>query len=223
MSVINSTYHADVVLGFKQIPEKNFSRQIYFIEKHRDIVENMDSFFRIDLLDKYNRALFEIGHFRKCLQNIEGLIYDVINENFESKEEDLFCTLLQRKASALYHVGEFEKATYISSELMKIKPDLADTNKLITHSTYRLIKEKSKSLRAVAVMMLIFGITFTCFDLLIIQNFYPEQVVKVGWLRSITIGGAVFLIVGIEAFAFLKGRLNANKLQKACLIKKGLA
>jgi hypothetical protein len=221
LSTINTTYHADVVLGFKQIPEKNFSRQIYFIEKHMDIVENMDSYFRIDLLDKYNNALFEIGHFRKCLDRIESLIYDVINENFDSGGEDLFCILLRRKASALYHLGEFEQSAFISSELMKINPDLKDTNKLITSSAYRLIKEKTKSLRAVAVMMLIFGITVTCFDLLVIQNFYPEQVVKIGWLRVFTIGGAAVLILGIETFAFLKGKRNAKKLEKEALQKRG--
>lgn len=221
MSTINTTYHSDVVLGFKQIPEKNFSRQIYFIEKHRDLVENMDSYFRIDLLNQYNNALFEIGHFRKCLDQIEALIYDVINENFNHEGEDLFCILLKRKASALYHIGEFEQSVFISSELIKINPDFQDTCQLITSSAYRLTKEKTKSLRALAVMMLIFGITVTCFDLLVIQNFYPEQIVKIGWLRISTIGGAAVLIFGIEAFAFIKGKRDAKMLQKAALIKHG--
>jgi len=222
MSAINSTYHADVVLGFKQIPEKNFSRQIYFIEKNRDIVENMDSDYRIHLLDKYNNALYEIGHFKKCLEHLDPLIVDVINEEYQDSEEDLFCLLLKRKAFALYHLGEFEKSKYISSELMKINPDSLETSIIMSNSGYRIIKEKTKSIRAFAIMMLIFGITVTCFDLLVIQNFYPEQVVRIGWLRVLTIGGAGLLICGIEAYAFLKGRNSANKLQKEVFVKKGL-
>lgn len=220
MSAINSTYHADVVLGFKEIPEKNYSRQIYFIEKNRDIVENMDSDFRIDLLEKYNNALYEIGHFRKCLEHIEPLIFDVMNENFVRKEEDLFCTLLKRKAYALFNIGEFEKAKYISSELMKIQPMSLETNAIMTNSGYRIVKQKTKSVRAFAVMMIIFGVTITCFDLLVIQNFYPEQVVRMGWLRGLTIGSATLLILGIEVYAFLKGKKEANDLMKASMSKK---
>lgn len=222
MSAINSTYHADVVLGFKQIPKKNFSRQIYFIEKNRDIVENMDADFRIDLLDRYNNALFEIGHFKKCLDHIEPLIVDVMNENYQKNEEDLFCQLLNRKASALYHLGEYEKSQYISSELIKINPGSVENAAIMSNSIYRLIKEKTKSIRAFAVMMLIFGITVTCFDLLVIQNFYPEQVVKIGWLRVLTIGGAAFLVFGIEAYAYFSGKNSTNSLQKEVFTKKGI-
>ena len=222
MTAINSTYFADVVLGFKQIPEKNYSRQIYFIEQNRDVVENMDADFRLDLLDKYNNALFEIGHYRKCLDHLESLIYDVINENFARNDEDVFCTLLKRKAYALYNLGEYEKSQYISSELMRISPNSMETNLIMTNAGYRLVKQQTRSFRAFAVMMLIFGITFTCFDLLIIQNFYPEQAANIGWLRIITIGGAGAIILGIEAYAFRKGRRQANTLQKTALKKKGL-
>lgn len=220
MSAINSTYHADVVLGFKQIPEKNYSRQIYFIEKNREIVENMDTDFRIDLLDKYNIALYEIGHYHKCLSHLETLIFDVINENYQSGSNDLFCVLLKRKAYSLYNIGEFEKAQHVSSELIKIDPTSIETNLIMTNACYRLVKQKTKGLRAVAVMMLIFGISITCFDLLIIQNFYPEQAVKMGWLRIFTIGGAALIIVALEMFAFFKGRQQTNQIQKASLLKK---
>ncbi len=220
MSAINSTYHADVVLGFKEIPEKNYSRQIYFIEKNRDIVENMESEFRLELLDSYNHALFEIGHYRKCLEQIDPLIEDVINENFEREEEDLFCSLLRRKAFALFNIGEYEKSKYISSELLKIAPSTAESGLIMTNSGYRLVKERTRSVRAFAVMMLIFGLTVTCFDLLVVQNFYPDQVVQMGWLRGMTIGGAAAMIVGLELFAFLKGRSEANQVIKEALEKK---
>ncbi|WP_235298629.1 hypothetical protein [Portibacter marinus] len=220
MSAINSTYHADVVLGFREIPEKNYSRQIYFIEKHRDIVENMDTDFRIDLLDKYNNALFEIGHYRKCLDHIDLLIFDVMSENFIRTEEDLFCTLLKRKSYALFNVGEYQKAQYVASELMKIKPDIQEPNLIMTNCGYRIIKEKTRSLRAFAIMLLIFGVTITCFDLLVIQNFYPEQMVKMGWLRGITIGGAALLIIALEVYAFLSGRKGARKVLQESLMKR---
>ncbi|GLR19778.1 hypothetical protein [Portibacter lacus] len=222
MSAINSTYYADVVLGFKQIPEKNYSRQIYFIEKNREIVENMESDFRIDLLDKYNIALYEIGHFKKCLDHLDLLIFDVINENFQQGSDDLFCVLLKRKAFALFNIGEFEKAQHVSSELLKIDPTSLESNLILTNAGYKLIKQKTKGIRAVAVMMLIFGICFTCFDLLVIHSFYPEQIVKVGNIQLFTIGSAISIILCLEVFAFFKGRQKTIQIQKESLHKKRL-
>lgn len=220
MSTINFTYHSDVVLGFKEIPESAYSRQVYFIEQNETIIQEMDDVLRIDLFDKYSKALMELGQFKKCLNNLDALIFDVVDTNHRRQEEDLFYNLLIRKAKALFSVGEFENAEHVAKELVKIDPNSSDALKILRESKCIILKNKTAGLRALIVMLLLFGLGITCFDLLVIQNFFPEHTSPILLVRNGLIGGALLCLLGIEVAARMWSKYDSSVFQNACLDKK---
>ncbi len=213
MSTIKFTYQSDIVLGFREIPKNNFSRQIYFIEQNQDNIQNMDTYFKTDLLEHYNNALFELGHFRKCLKDIDSLILDVIDYNFYRKEEDVFQKLLLRKSRALYNIGSFNEAEHVIKELLKINPNSESSIKIFQNIISKTFKSKTTGIRALCIMMLLFGIGLTCFDLLVVQNFFPEQAQSLLAIRNFMMLGSGTCIIGIEISAYLIAKTTSKQFQ----------
>lgn len=222
MSTVNFTYHSDVVLEFKEIPEKDYSRQIYFIEKNHNTIREMEDLFRIDLFDKYSKALLETCHFRKCVNALEPLIFDVLDSNYKSGEEDLFYKLLLRKSEALYQLGEFENSEHVAKELVKIDPSNSASIKILRNAKCRIIKEKTAGLRALVVMFFLFGLGITCFDLLIIQNFFPEHASPIILVRNTLMLIAGISLIGIELASVRVSKYYCNRFQREQADKKSI-
>ncbi len=220
MSTTKSTYQSDIVLGFKEIPKKDYSRQIYFIEQNQDEVERMDTFFRIDLMEKYSIALFEIGHYGKCLKVLDPLIFDVVDIDFRRKEEDVFYNLLIRKTSCLYNTKDFDGAEHVAYEMIKIKPDSKQACSILRSTKAKIIKRNTAGLRALVVMFLLFGLGITCFDLLIAQSFLEDYTPPIKAVRNTFMILSMGSLVAIELAAILVSKYKTRQFQDFCLAKK---
>ena len=184
MTSIKSSFYDDVLIGFHNIPEREYARQVYFVEKNREIIAEMDSSDTLGILELYNKALFELGHYEKCLENIDQLIYDVLDYNYSESDNDIFCALLFRKACAQFNAGRAMEAVHVSKELLKIDPYNKSGSRIFRTLQYYLLREKFTGLRSIGIIFLIFGLCMTCFDLLVVDSFYPGKSEAIELVRN---------------------------------------
>lgn len=220
MSTLKSTDLSNVYIGFKEIPEKDFFKQIYYIEKHLNYILDMHYFYKIELLFQYVNALFEIGHYKKCLAHIDDLIYDVFDALDFDNERSVICDLLIKKSCALFNVGEYEKAEHVTKELLKLDPENKRSLKILQSIKLRLLRHKFSGLRALSIILLFFGLCITCFDLLVIQTFHPEKALSVMILRNIVLGASSLSLLGLELSAIILSKNKSKQFQYAIVDKK---
>ena len=222
MSTIKSTYDSDIFLGFKAIPKKNFSRKIFYVEKHSETIYNMDDISRINLLDQYSNALFELGHYEKCLGHLETLILDVVNSDLDSKNNEIFCQLLLRKSCSQFNIDKLEDAEHVIKELIKIMPESIRSVKVLRTIHYKATTKSMGNFRAVLILFLFLGIGMTCMDLLIIQNFYPESAFITSITRNTIILFAGIGLIAAEFYAFYSSKWYASKFHRSSKDKKSI-
>ena len=222
MSTIKSTYDSDIFLGFKAIPKKNFSRKVFYVEKHRETIHNMDDITRINLLDQYSNALFELGHYEKCLAHIETLILDVVNSELDSRNNEIFCQLLLRKSCSLFNIDKLEESEHVIKELIKIMPESVQSVKVLRTINYKATTKKMGNFRAILILFLFLGIGMTCMDLLVIQSFYPESAIITSITRNTIILFAGIGLVAVEFYAFYSSKRHASKFHATSIDKKSI-
>ncbi len=222
MATLKSTDHSDIYIGFLEIPKRDFSRQIYYVEKHIDSIFHMDDFPRIEVLNKYIKALFEIGHYQKCLSHIDPLITDLFEADFHPEEKDILCDLLVRKACSQYNLNNFHDAEHIIKESVKINPEQNRAIQILHSIKLRRIRQKLSGIRSLSIMILFFGLCITCIDLLVIQNFYPEKALSVMYLRNTILSISGTTLLSLEIGAYMKSKMDAKAFHQSVLDKKSI-
>ena len=220
MTILKSTDLKNIYLGFREISSRDFSKQIYYVEKHLDTIGHMIDPHRIEIMDKYVKALFEVGHYQKCLSKIDPLLTDLFESDHHPEEKVILCELLIRKACSQYNLSNFKEAEHIIKELIKIKPELSRPVQILHSIKLRTIRKKLLGLRSLSIMLLFFGLCITCIDLLVVQNFYPEQASSVMIFRNFILGISGASLLGLELGAFLKSKNLSKAFHAAALDKK---
>lgn len=220
MSTINYTYQSDLILGFKAIPHKAYSRKVYYIHQNLDMIRQLDDQLRVEMLVDYIQALYELGEYGKCSDVIDDVILDVMDSNYHSSENDAFVELLKLKCNALYLTGKFSEAQHVASEILKIDPKMSSILKCYRKSMWRQYKSSTDGLRALIIMLMLFGLGITCFDLLIVQNFLPDKAMSVNILKYVFFYGAGIMLIIIELTIRYMSYKKSKSFIKHCLAKK---
>ena len=198
MDFFNPTYYTQTYRKFKAINPTNYRAIVRFYEKEEEKILRLDFDEFFELLVAYVDALFEIGAYRKHLLLVDVVIEKTISNNItEYKKEKIFNKMLFRKAASLYNTHQYEKATYILSELIKINP--ADNTPALFYKKCRLKARPAllNKARATSVFLLFLTALIISIEVLFVRPFYSMHISLVMAVRnSLFILGCLTIIFG---------------------------
>ena len=173
MAFFQSTYHSKVYLDFREIDPSEYRKIIRFYEEREDKIKLLDFQEYFDLLVSYVNALFEIGNYYKHLKTVDRVIEVAIDNNIRKyKNEDVYHSMLFKKAASLFNIKCYEKADYILRELIKIDPYEQDVILFLK----KCLRKKNPAIiinsRAAAIFLFLMTAIIICVEVLLVNTFY---------------------------------------------------
>jgi tetratricopeptide (TPR) repeat protein len=168
----NKNHHSDIY--FKYFSLGMYDRVRYFDAQIKDnLYLPYDENFEINI--DHAIALFEIGKYEKYLYWVDHLIEKVIEENFYYyKGEDVFQTLLFKKAASHYNLQEYELAEKVLHQLCKINPKESQYRSLLYKCTSkRQISKINHAIIAIVILSSL-AIIIKIVDIFLIDTFYNK-------------------------------------------------
>lgn len=198
MSNTPKTYHR-VYRDFKAIAPTAYQQIIRFYEEQESAIIQLSDQRQFELLVVYTDALFEVGAYGKHLVVVDRVIEYVIRENvFRYQRRDLYRDMLFRKAAARFQIGEYERASYILHELIKMYPKDEAYPFLLKKVKYKMDWHKTGRIRAFSIGLVLLTALICAVELLFIRPFYANWVTAVEFGRTSLFLIAILLLSGGE-------------------------
>lgn len=186
---------------YQQIEKKAHIDKIRFFELNRKSILDLDFELRIEVWCDYALSVFEIGRYYEFIKLSDKLIPLVIEENvYELNDKNIYNELLFRKAASFYNMAEYEKSTYVFSELFKIDQNKIN-EKAFKQSLFKIQKGRQRNMQAICILIFIATAVLIAIELLIIVPFYNDKASLFELIRTITFALGVFLMVFQELYA----------------------
>lgn len=206
------TYHSPLYREFKAISKPDYKTVVHFFEKHEASIFQLEFSEYFEMLCSYSRALFETAAYAKHILIAEVIIEASIENNIHIFQgEDIFKKTLFQKAASHYHLMEYEKATYILKEIIKMAPDDLDSIAFLKKVVRSRKSEIQQNTRATAMVCFLVTPILISIDILILDSFYghlsptAEKIWKVIFLT-----GWVILLSG-DAWHRLRAHKKVNQ------------
>jgi len=211
MSYFQSTYHSKVYRDFKEIESNAYRQIIRFFEKHEKRINGLEFEEYFELLVAYVDALFEIGTYQKHLLMADIVIENSIGYNIQTyKGEDIFYTMLFKKAASHFNLHQYDKAQHILKELIKINPD----DKEAIGFLKRCLRRKGSHLltvaRACSIFLFLLTAFIICFEVLLVRPFYEMYASQVEASRIGTFVIGIIALAGGDLIHRIKIEANVN-------------
>lgn len=150
------------------------------------------------MLVAYTHALFEISEYRKHILLADIVIETSIIENINYVNgQEVFQSMLFKKAASHYNLYEYKKAIHVLRELLKIEPNNRENMQFLEQCMRDDQPQIAYQTRAIAVFLFLAAALTVSVEVLVIRNFYPEWGYHIELTRNIMfITGLLILIVG---------------------------
>ncbi|MBL0293057.1 MAG: hypothetical protein IPQ04_01975 [Saprospiraceae bacterium] len=211
---------SDLYDRYLELEYTSYRSVVYFFEKHKSEINNLDFEEYLDVFMHYNKSLFEVGAYSKFIVSVDQAIELVIDLNVYSfKGKDIFSELLFLKAAAFFNLGQYKNAELVLNELIGINPDdvlaINLLKKTIAKQTF--IHKKT---RAISLFLFLFTAVIILLDILIIKNIKPQLHLPFIYLQCISFGLGLFLLVGGDLFDRFKIEQNVFVLLRKKKVNK---
>lgn len=191
------TYPSQLYRDFMEIEPSSYHQIIRFVESHEDEMEYIHDEERFELLESYVTALFEVGAYRKHLQQVDRVIEEVIGQNIRFfKGEDIFQKMLFRKAASHYQLLEYSRAEFVLKELLRINPAYADAAQFLKKCRRSKRPRLLRQSKAVSVLLFMLAAVVIAVEVLIVRNFYPEYTQLIETTRLSLMGAGLLVLFG---------------------------
>ncbi len=191
------TYTEDIYAIFKEIDVASYHDIINFYQRNQGSFSQLSTDEYFEVFFVYSNALFETARYRAYTDVTAVLLEMIIFHNIKYiNQEDIFESVLFKKAAAHYHLFELDKAEKILWELLKINP----SNSV---AAYLLRKCKTKQqptfvrwAQGTSIILFMLAATTIALELLLVKPFFEDFSQLIETLRNcIFISGVVLLIV----------------------------
>ncbi len=212
MSFQSKTYQSSLFQSFKAIGAGEFKQVVRYYERHEKEILKLDFEEYFEILVVYTNALFEVSEYRKHIRIADIVIETSIIENISTVNgQEIFETMLFKKAASHYNLLEYEKAIHVLRELLKIEPDNLENARFLEHCMRAEKPQIRKQTRAIAVFLFLTAALTVSVEVLFIRHFAPAFDSQIELLRNGLFGLGLFVLI----FGTLWHRLRFyNQVQK---------
>lgn len=199
------SYRLKLYRNFKSIDTADYHGIVRYYERFEDAIYTLDTEEFFDCALTYTNALFETGNFGKHLVMCDHLLELVIMQNIQTwGGEDIFASLLFKKAASLFKQGEFDQAAYILRELIKLHPGDA---RPVLFLRKCLIQQKPGWLirsRAAAMGLAFLAALAIALELFVMRPFFLDYYEKALIVHNVLFGACLLVLTGGEVWHFHK-------------------
>jgi len=222
MSYVPSTYHSKVYRDFKEIESNDHRQVIRYYEQFEDQIHHLDFEEYYEIVLAYVDALFEIGAYQRHLLMVDVVIEHTILNNIQfRKGEDLYRSLLFKKAASLHNTLEYEKADYILRELIKIDPYDRDAILFLKRCLRKKHNAVTHHSRATSIFLIMIAALVIALEVLFIRPFYQIYAQTVEYSRITIFMMGLFALVGGELYQRICVSREVNQFVQEIKAQKG--
>jgi len=197
MTQRTALYPSQLYRDFMEIDPGSYHQISRFVESHEEDLEYVDDEERFELLEGYVTALFEVGAYRKHLRQIDRVIEEIMQHNIRFfRGEDIFQKMLFRKAASHFQLMEYKEAEFVLMELLRINPAYADAAQFLKKCRRSQRPRLLRQSKALSVLLFLLAALVIAAEVLVVRNFYPEQVDWVEATRLALMGGGLLVLFG---------------------------
>ena len=200
-----------VYYQFQSIDKASYSEVITFFEENKDIIVGLEESEYTEIFYYYCKALFETSSYYRFLLSVDHLIEISIEYNiYEMNGENVYIEALFDKAAALYNLGNDREAAKILDELLRIDTD----NEYIQFFIKRIERRKNvkgrQLMRSFSIVCFLLSAIMIFCEILFVKSYFPQYLFTVEWTRIILFSSAFIVLVGGEAYAYVRAHLVVN-------------
>lgn len=191
------TYDNHLYRSFKAIESDSYRSILRFIENHSAELGQLPLRQYFDLQYAYIAALCETGAYDRVVEASTELLELSIQHNITSLDgEDVYRTLLYRRANGLFHLMRFGESLIVCDQLLRLYPDYSLARHLMERTLYQRPNRCISRLRATSVVLFLIAAALIAIEMLVIVNFLPEQTEEVMFARNLSFVGGWTLLLG---------------------------
>ena len=215
MSSSNNTYpKSKLYRNFQQISSGEFRIIIRFYETYREKINELSFEEHFEVSVAYVQALFEIGNYEAYLRSADSTIESIIIYNIRfHKGIDIYEDLLFKKAASYHHLHNYQAAKELLMQLIRMSPENSLYQRMMKKSVLRIKPHFMRQTRATSVLLFMLTALIIAFEVLVVQNWWPDNTQYFTHLRHVTFALAVTAL----AIGDLWHRLKIQQLVKQIL------
>lgn len=194
MSEQQDIFKPDIYLEFKELDKSSLRSVVHYFEKNKQYLDQLEDHEYFEVLVTYGNAIFDLGQYYKFIRVSDEILYLSIDQNiYEFEGEDIYCSILFKKAACHFNLDQKKKAEDILKEMIRIYP-----NNQYVRSFYKKVLKNEKSLarhtRAIAIALILASAFIIAVELLVIRPFYSV------WTEHIEISRILFFSLGFGVY-----------------------
>ncbi|WP_236973871.1 hypothetical protein [Membranihabitans maritimus] len=190
--------------SFVNLDKQDYDIIIQEFQDNRELVELLQIRRKIELQNIYLQALFHLGKYGTFLREVDQTIEEVIRYNLKNIQGDnIFESLLFKKASALFHSGFVDDAKYVATELVKINPFDTLHQALLTKITYKKNEGIFQHIKLLCIALVIVSAGIYGANLLVVEPLkgtYNQSLFDIAFI-TLNIGVLVYVIGELSFYA----------------------
>lgn len=196
MSFQSKTYQSSLFKNFKAISAGEFRQVIWYYDRHQKAILALEFEEYFEILVAYTHALFEVAEYPKHIKMADLVIETSIIENIKYVNgQEIFKTMLFRKAASHYNLFEYKKAIHVLRELLKIDPNDPENvlflEKCLRNDNPQIVRHT----QAIAILLFLISALTVSLEMLIVRNFYLDFVSEIELVRNTLFCLGVFVLL----------------------------
>lgn len=197
MSFQSKTYRSSLFQSFKAIDAGEFRQVVRYYERNEKAILQLDFDEYFEIFIAYTNALFEISDYRKHILMADVVIETSIVENISIVNgQEIFQSMLFRKAASHYNLLEYRKAIHVLRELLKIEPNNQDNARFLEQCLREEKPQLVRHARAIAIILFLSAALTVSIEVLIVRNFYPSWASIIEISRNSMFCLGLFILLG---------------------------
>jgi tetratricopeptide (TPR) repeat protein len=211
MRSYQSTYYSRIYRDFKEIEVINYRRIIHFYEKHEEEILKLDFDEYFDLIYAYGNALFEVGFHQKHLLIIDVLLELVIEYNITTyRGQDIFQSLLFRKAASHYNLRNYSKAKYVLEQLIRIAPYEEDNILFLKKCCRKDEPAILNHAKAISIFLLLLTAFIISIEVLFVRPFYKIHIdlIESSRISTFVLSCAILVVGTVWHYTRVETKVN---------------
>lgn len=186
-------------IKYHRLPPFAWQRKIAFYLQHREAIFLVDRSERREIEIDYLIALFEVGKYKRFLDNVDPLIEAVIVENiYKHNGKDIYPNLLFKKAACYYNLNRFQESIQISNQLIEIDKKDKSFKHLLFRAQFKLNRKWYDIIIAATVFILFLAVSTFLLEIFVVEPFYAMYLDWTIKIRYALFGTATLLFITNE-------------------------
>jgi tetratricopeptide (TPR) repeat protein len=209
-------YYPRVYRDFKEIDGADYRRIIHYYEDHEDTILRLDEYECFEMMYAYTNALFEVGYHQKHVLMSDNALAWVMEYNIrEHESEDVFATLLFRKAASYYNLGNYQQAEHVLNELVRIDPYDEDVILFLKKCLRKMEPALLDHAKAASIFLFLLTAFIISVEVLFVRPFYKIYInlIETSRITTFIIACSILVFGTLWHYLRVENRVNEFVLQ----------